>query len=81
MQLTIELDDKLAQEFFSLVPEKKRSFYLSELLASHLSFKKKTEKLDTQMSNERKLPFEVLPARGTMGTNELINQIREQEGI
>ncbi|WFF38424.1 hypothetical protein LU290_09260 [Moraxella nasibovis] len=81
MQLTIEIDDKLAQEFFSLVPEKKRSFYVSELLASHLSFKKKIETSDIKKGNERKLPFEVLPARGTMGTNELINQIREQEGV
>lgn len=37
--------------------------------------------LRDESDDELKLPFEVLPVRGTMATNELINKIREEEGI
>lgn len=81
MQLVFEVDDKIAYEFFNLVPENQRSFYLGQLLASHLSFKHQVENMDIKKVKERQLPFKVLPARGGMATNETINKIREEEGI
>lgn len=47
MQLTIELDDKLAQEFFSLVPEEKRNLYFNVLLDNQLSLMKKLNLLSS----------------------------------
>lgn len=47
MQLTIELDDKLAQEFFSLVPEEKRNLYFNILLGNQLNLMKKLNLLSS----------------------------------
>lgn len=79
MQLTFEIDDSLAQEFFALVPEAKRSFYLSELLAKQLSYKPNPH--NDKLSLKRQLPFEPFVGRGIVVSNELVNQIRDKEGI
>ncbi|MFW2177736.1 MULTISPECIES: hypothetical protein [unclassified Moraxella] len=73
MQIALELTDDVIQDFYAEVPEAKRPSVLAGLIKDYLNRKKSDELLD--------LPFEPLPSRGVVVTNEMVNRIREEEGI
>lgn len=71
MQITLELPDAFADEVLADVAEQDINDYLTEFLIKNYQPKKRLNKL----------PFPILPSRGVVVTNELVNQLREQEGI
>lgn len=70
MLVTLDLPDDFANEMLADVPQQDINSYVTKLLMQNYQPKKRN-----------KLPFPILPSRGVVVTNDLVNQLREQEGI
>lgn len=80
MQITLNLPDDMAKEMFAQLPEQSRVDYIMNILKE--TWKNEALFKETAFTEPLlDLPFEALPSRGVVVTNELVNQLREQEGI
>ena len=70
MLVTLDLPDDFANEILADMPHQDFNNYVTKLLMQNYQPKKRN-----------KLPFPILPSRGVVVTDDLVNQIREQEGI
>lgn len=70
MLVTLDLPDDFANEMLADVPQQDINSYVTKLLMQNYQPKKRN-----------KLPFPILPSHGVVVTNDLVNQLREQEGI
>lgn len=78
MQFTFDIPDEIAEEIFSDVPAIQRGEFLLNKLIKNMAIFKKNSSSKPPVDE---FVFALIPPNGTVVTNDLVNQIREQEGI
>lgn len=81
MQVTLDLPDEFAKEIFADISPAYQGDFLVNKILKNINIFKKSTKVNSSDTLEDDFIFTLIPQNGTVVTNEMVNHIREQEGI